>query len=343
MSNKKILILGGAGFIGVNFVISQMKKGQNDVLVFDKLSYCSNLSGLNKYVRDRRLSFVKGDICDRKKLREVFEMFCPTIVVNFAAETHVDRSIGAPSDFIQTNIIGTYNILETTREMIATKTINERCFILNISTDEVFGSAKNGRVFYENSPYLPNSPYSASKAASDHLVRSWYKTFSLNVITTNCANNFGPYQYPDKLVPLTIKNFREGKPVPVYGEGLQIRNWLYVEDHVKALNKIISNPEFGETFNIGSETEVQNLKIIETIFQQMKTRGLLNNRFKSLQTAPILHVDDRMGHDFQYSIASTKICDKYGWEPKMSFEKGISATIEWYCQNPLYAWGTSTE
>ena len=308
--------------------------------MFDKYTYCSNYEALKKLECGNQLDLVDGDLVDQDSVLAVMLRFCPDVIINFAAETHVDKSILNPSDFIQSNIVGTYNILEALRKSFNSGDFNADCFFFHVSTDEVYGSADKGEVFLESTPYAPNSPYSASKASADHLVRAWNKTFGLNVITSNCSNNFGPYQYPDKLVPLTIKNLMHGLKIPVYGNGLQVRNWLYVSDHVDAINALIERRDFGETFNIGSEVELTNIELIDSVFSAVKACDLLGKPFKNLESAPIEFVDDRLGHDKRYSISSEKLRLRTGWREKETLLSGLVKTVKWIKDNEDYCWGS---
>jgi dTDP-glucose 4,6-dehydratase len=312
----------------------------NNVCVFDKYTYCSNYEALKNFDSVDQLDLVVGDLSDQNLLLSTILRVRPNFVINFAAETHVDKSIIDPSAFMYTNIIGTYNILEALRKSVDNGTLSSDCFLLHVSTDEVYGSADHGETFVENSPYAPNSPYSASKASSDHLVRAWNKTFGLNVITTNCANNYGPFQYPDKLVSLTIKNLMEGLTIPVYGNGLQVRNWIFVADHVDALNQLIARKDFGETYNIGSAVELTNIELIKAAFNAVKACGLLAPSFRNLDSAPIKFVTDRPGHDKRYSISSEKLRLRTGWEEKETIDLGLMKNVRWIEQNKNYSWGS---
>ena len=339
MNKKKIIVTGGAGFIGSSVIRYIINNTNNIVINIDKLTYAGNLDNLNKVKDSDRYFFEKYDICKTLDLSEIFNKYNPDAVMHLAAESHVDRSINSPASFINTNIIGTYSLLEASRNYLAslndTKKKNFRFH--HISTDEVYGDlphpddfndAKNS-LFKETTPYAPSSPYSASKASSDHLVRSWMRTYGIPVIITNCSNNYGPFQFPEKLIPLTILNAIEGKPLPIYGSGNQIRDWLYVEDHAKALFHVISNGVAGETYNIGGNNEKKNIEVVETICDILQEFIPNEKPFRDL----IKFVEDRPGHDQRYAIDASKIKNKLGWEPHETFESGISKTVEWYLNN----------
>ena len=328
-----ILVTGAAGFIGSNFVHSWLKDSQEGVISYDALTYAGNLDNLSN-IKDTNHNFIKGDIRDEKKVIELLDKFKPRAIINFAAESHVDRSIESPKVFLETNIMGTYNLLQCSYIYWNKLTGNSRdnFRFLHISTDEVFGSLELlDESFKETDQYKPNSPYSASKASSDHLVRSFYKTYGLPVITSNCSNNYGPYQYPEKLIPMTILNLVNRKKVPVYGDGKQIRDWLHVLDHCDALKDILEKSEIGEVYNIGAENEMQNIELIMFIGDILE-KHYLKNDFISQDF--IDYVQDRPGHDKRYSINSSKVKTILGWEPKISFKKGIEETVKWYLENP---------
>lgn len=343
-ANIKILVTGGAGFIGGALIRHIINFTNYSVVNVDNLTYAGNLKSIKSLQNNSRYAFEKIDICDEKALKKVFTIHQPDIVMHLAAETHVDKSINSPSIFIQTNIIGTYNLLEQSRTYWTTlkgKKKNKFCF-LHISTDEVYGDLPhpdyhNGDLpfFKETSPYKPNSPYSASKASSDHLVRAWFKTYGLPVIITNCSNNYGPYQFPEKLIPLMILNAIEGKELPIYAKGNQIRDWLYVEDHVRALILLSIRGKVGETYNIGGQNEKKNIdvvkaicRILEELYPIKKSKLNIKN-YESL----ITFVKDRPGHDMRYAIDSNKIKNELGWIPVESFESGLYKTIQWYLDN----------
>ncbi len=330
----KILITGGCGFIGSNFIIGQIKNTENQILNFDKLSYAGNLKNLQSIDDHPNYQFVKGDICDFKLVYDILKDFNPDAIVHFAAESHVDRSINKPMDFIQTNIVGTATLINACNNYIEahnkiSKQINLR--FLHVSTDEVFGSLGYNGIFTEESPYKPSSPYSASKASSDHLIRAWHQTYGFPALITNCSNNYGPFQYPEKLIPLMIANCVDEKPLPIYGEGLNIRDWLFVKDHCDAIYSVLKDGTIGETYNIGGNNEIKNIDIVNTIcstLDELKPR-LNGSSYKEL----INYVADRPGHDFRYAIDASKIKKELGWSPKETFETGIRKTILWYLEN----------
>jgi len=330
----KLLVTGGCGFIGSNFILKQIGETENQILNLDKLTYAGNTENLDSIKDSSRYEFIKGDIADKYLLVKILNEFQPDAIVHFAAESHVDRSIDGPMDFIRTNIVGTSILLDVATKYysanIADNDSKEFKF-LHVSTDEVFGSLNEDGLFVETTPYDPSSPYSASKASSDHLVRVWNRTFGLPVLITNCSNNYGPYQFPEKLIPLMIANCVNGKPLPVYGEGLNVRDWLYVKDHCDAVYTILQHGRIGETYNVGGNTEICNIDIVKTIcaiLDEMrpspdgKSYGYL-----------ISFVKDRPGHDFRYAIDASKIKTELGWTPKETFESGIRKTIEWYLDN----------
>ncbi len=333
--NKTILVTGGAGFIGSALVRFLINETPHTVINLDKLTYAGNLESLSSIENNKRYHFVLGDICDRHLVDDTMKRYQPDIIMHLAAESHVDRSIDGPGEFIQTNILGTYTLLEASRDYLAELETNkkQRFRFHHISTDEVYGDLGETGLFTEQSPYNPSSPYSASKAASDHLVRAWSRTFQLPVVITNCSNNYGSYQFPEKLIPLVILNALEGKPLPVYGDGKQIRDWLYVDDHARALYKVATDGKLGTTYNIGGSNEKQNIEVITIICDQLnflikpKPSGIED--FKQL----ITYVEDRPGHDLRYAIDATKINQELGWKPVETFESGIVKTIQWYLDN----------
>lgn len=327
--DKHILVTGGAGFIGTNFVHLILNKcNYCNVTVLDRLTYAGNLKNLAKWNGDSRYKFIHGDIADRDFIFKLFNENEFSHVAHFAAESHVDRSILGPEEFVRTNINGTYNILEGLRQAgWGSDSENKR--MLHVSTDEVFGSLGNEGYFSEETCYAPNSPYSASKAASDHLVRAYFHTYGFPVITSNCSNNYGPYQFPEKLIPLMTINALQGKPLPVYGTGTNIRDWLHVEDHCTALDAILFRGKIGETYNIGTRNEKTNLDIVNTICSIMDEIRPDNRPHGDL----IKFVADRPGHDFRYAIDPTKIENELGWKPVHNFKDGIKNTIEWYLTN----------
>lgn len=333
---KRILVTGGAGFIGSALIRFLIKETEHIVLNIDKLTYAGNLQSLNGIVNDERYSFLEGDICDIKLLTKVFSDFEPDCVMHLAAESHVDKSISGPLNFIQTNIVGTYCILEAARVYWSALSgeSKENFRFHHISTDEVFGDLNDSSaLFTEDTPYSPSSPYSASKASSDHLVRAWYRTYGLPVLVTNCSNNYGPYHFPEKLIPLMITNAIAGKVLPVYGKGNQVRDWLYVEDHVRALYEVVTKGVVGETYNIGGHNEMKNIQVVTEICNILEE--LLPNKPNgiNLYTDLIRHVDDRPGHDLRYAIDARKIERTIGWTPRESFSTGIRKTVQWYIEN----------
>ena len=337
-----ILVIGGAGFIGSNFVLDWLKgrAPAEPVITLDALTYAGNLENLHALESTKEHRFIRGDIGDRELVRSLLAETKPRAIVHFAAESHVDRSIHGPADFIQTNIHGTFNLLECARTYWSALPENEasRFRFLHVSTDEVYGSLNpNDPAFTETTPYQPNSPYSASKAASDHLVRAWHHTYGLPVLTTNCSNNYGPYQFPEKLIPLMIANALAGKPLPIYGDGLNVRDWLYVADHCSAIRAVLEKGAIGEVYNIGGWNEMPNIEIVKIIC------GLLDT--KSPQTAAraggkheglITYVKDRPGHDRRYAIDAGKINRDLGWKPAETFESGIAKTVDWYLANQAW-------
>ncbi|ABV86724.1 dTDP-glucose 4,6-dehydratase [Shewanella pealeana] len=336
----KILVTGGAGFIGSAVVRHIINNTQDSVINVDKLTYAGNLESLSSIESNERYVFEQVDICDRAELDRVFAQCQPNAVMHLAAESHVDRSITGPADFIQTNIVGTYTLLEATRAYWNTlsKGAKQAFRFHHISTDEVYGdlphpdeveSGKELPLFTETTAYEPSSPYSASKASSDHLVRAWLRTYGLPTIVTNCSNNYGPYHFPEKLIPLVILNALEGKPLPIYGKGDQIRDWLYVEDHARALYKVVTEGLVGETYNIGGHNEKQNLEVVQTICSILDF--LVPKETKYSQQ--ITYVTDRPGHDRRYAIDSSKMQRELGWTPVETFETGLRKTIEWYLTN----------
>ena len=330
---KTFFITGGAGFIGGNFILNLMKSNQAKVVNYDKLTYAGNLDTLSSIENDPNYTFIEGDICDRDNLGKLFKTHQIDYVVHFAAESHVDRSIDSPGDFIQTNVVGTFELLEATRNYLASKTTteNKNFRFLHVSTDEVYGSLGETGLFTEDTPYAPNSPYAASKASSDHLVRAYFKTFDLPVLTTNCSNNYGPYQFPEKLLPLMIHNALQGKPLPIYGDGKQIRDWLFVEDHCKAILRVLEKGELGQAYNIGGHNEKNNLEVIEALCHILDEL-IPNSKF--LPHQDLIHfVEDRPGHDRRYAIDATKIQTELEWRPQESFETGLRKTVQWYLCN----------
>lgn len=329
---KTILVTGGAGFIGSALVRHILDYSNFKVINIDKLTYASNLSSLKKYEKNKNYLFIKIDICNRKKIFEIFKEYSPQLIIHLAAETHVDRSIISANNFIKTNILGTYNLLEISKEYYQNLDLKykKKFRFHHISTDEVYGDLKKKvPPADEENRYMPSSPYSASKASADHLVRSWFRTYGLPVIISNCSNNYGPYQFPEKLIPLIILNALKKKELPVYGNGQQIRDWLYVDDHAEALFKIVTKGKIGETYNIGGNNQIKNInvvKIICKILDSIKPLNIKNKKYSDL----IVYVKDRPGHDKRYAINTQKITKKLNWRPKESFKTGIYKTIKWY-------------
>ena len=330
--NDAVLVTGGVGFIGANFVLDWLAQPNTGRVVnLDKLTYAANLANLADVRNDPRHVFVHGDIADAELVERLLAEHRPSAIVNFAAESHVDRSIHSPDDFIQTNIVGSFRLLEAARAYWSGLPEGEQAAFrfLHVSTDEVYGSLEPDEpAFQETRRYEPNSPYSASKAASDHLVRAYHHTYGLPVLATNCSNNYGPYQFPEKLIPLCIHNARAGKPLPIYGDGQQIRDWLYVRDHCDAIRQVLEKGRVGETYNIGGNSEKTNLEVVQAIcaiLDELRPRSPLAP-YSSLLT----FVKDRPGHDRRYAIDASKICRELGWVPKQSFETGIRETVRWY-------------
>ncbi len=334
--HNKILVTGGAGFIGSNFILQQMQEKSASMVNLDKLTYAGNLHNLESVASDRRYQFVQGDIGDRALVRQLLETHLPSVIVHFAAESHVDRSIRGPEDFIRTNIDGTFALLEETRwYWSALSDERRRDFrFLHVSTDEVYGSlGPEDPPFSERTPYAPNSPYAASKAASDHLVRAYHHTYGLPLLTTNCSNNYGRFQFPEKLIPLMILNARDGKALPVYGDGQNVRDWLYVEDHCEAIATVLRSGQPGETYNIGGWNEKPNLEIVRTICDLVDEMAPRADRPRR---DLITFVRDRPGHDRRYAMDARKIERELGWKPKATFESGIRATVRWYLENEAW-------
>jgi dTDP-glucose 4,6-dehydratase len=331
-----ILVTGGAGFIGSNFVLDWLEAVGEPVLNLDALTYAGNLHNLDPLQGDARHTFVQGDIGDRALMDRLLAEHRPRAIVHFAAESHVDRSIHGPGDFMRTNVMGSFTLLEAVRAHWSTLPEPDKVAFrfLHVSTDEVYGSLAPGApAFTESHPYEPNSPYSASKAASDHLVRAWHHTYGLPVLTTNCSNNYGPYHFPEKLIPLMIVNALAGKPLPVYGDGQQVRDWLYVRDHASAIRAVLAKGRVGETYNVGGWNEKTNLEIVHTVCKLLD----------ELQPDPagshrrlITHVKDRPGHDRRYAIDARKIERELGWRPAETFETGIRKTLQWYLANAAW-------
>jgi dTDP-glucose 4,6-dehydratase len=328
-----IIVTGGAGFIGSNFVLDWFKNSREDIVVLDSLTYAGNLNNLQKVKDKSNFFFIHGDIQDSILLKDTLKKYQPRAIINFAAESHVDRSIHGPKDFINTNILGTFNLLESSRDYWQELDDKHKLGFrfLHVSTDEVYGSLlEHEPQFTEENKYQPNSPYSASKASSDHLVRAWYHTFNLPVLTTNCSNNYGPYQFPEKLIPLVITKALAWQEIPIYGNGLQIRDWLYVSDHTSAIRAVLEKGVVGDVYNIGGWNEKTNIEIVSTICNLLdQYKPSERGSYSSL----IKHVNDRPGHDQKYAIDASKIFDKLAWKPVETFDTGIKKTIDWYLSN----------
>ena len=331
--SRRILVTGGAGFIGSAVVRHIIRETAHQVLVVDKLTYAGNLDSLSPVSNDPRYAFVRADIADAATMRELFERYQPDAVMHLAAESHVDRSIDGPGEFIQTNVVGTFALLQTALGYWRglTDAAKNSFRFHHISTDEVFGSLGDEGLFCETTPYDPRSPYSASKAASDHLVRAWHHTYGLPVVVTNCSNNYGPYHFPEKLIPLIIINALEGLKLPVYGKGANVRDWLYVDDHARALLAVVMESKVGQTYCVGGRCEKTNLEVVEAIC------ALMDELMPSSRIGPrkslIAFVEDRPGHDLRYAIDASRIMADLGWEPRETFESGLRKTVEWYLAN----------
>ena len=334
---KKVLVTGGAGFIGSAVIRQFINETDVTVINVDALTYAGNLESLASVSDHPRYFFEHADICDKVVMERIFREYKPDAVMHLAAESHVDRSIDGPAEFIETNIIGTYTLLEVARQywqerQQSSAGYDETSFIFHhISTDEVFGSLGEEGLFTEASPYQPSSPYSASKASSDHLVRAWHHTYDLPVVITNCSNNYGPHQFSEKFIPSVIVNAMHGKSIPVYGKGDNIRDWLYVDDHARALRRVLENGRSGETYNIGGQDEKSNLEVASSICELLDE--LLPNSLNRPHASLITHVNDRPGHDYRYGINASKINDELGWKPEISFFEGLERTVEWYIAN----------
>ena len=327
------MITGGAGFIGSNFIIDWFNHSDEKIINLDKLTYSGNLENLKEVTSKKNYKFIQGDICDSDLIEKILATYHCRAIINFAAESHVDRSINGPGQFIQTNIVGTYRLLNSAYEYWRSQKKKKSGFrFLHISTDEVYGSLKvNEDPFLETNQYAPNSPYAATKASSDHLVRAWHKTYGLPVITTNCSNNYGPFQFPEKLIPLIIVNALNNKTIPIYGDGLQIRDWLYVKDHTSAIRTVLERGSIGETYNIGGDCEKTNLSIAKTICLILD--DAVPNKNKDSFENLINFVEDRPGHDRRYAIDTHKIKNELHWSPRETLESGLKATIAWYLNN----------
>ncbi len=332
---KTILVTGGAGFIGSALIRYLIDSTEHIVINVDKLTYAGNLYSLSNIEKSDRYFFSKNDICDKEKVARIFEQYKPDFVMHLAAESHVDRSIDGPADFIQTNIIGTFSLLEVARSYFSTLVgeKKEGFRFHHISTDEVYGDLDGEKLFTEETPYAPSSPYSASKAASDHLVRAWSRTYGLPIVITNCSNNYGPFHFPEKLIPLMILNALEGKSLPVYGKGNQVRDWLYVDDHARALYKVVTSGKLGETYNVGGHNEVKNIDVVKTICKILEELAPNKPQGVEKYSDLITHVKDRPGHDLRYAIDASKIKNELDWTPQETFDSGMKKTAEWYLNN----------
>lgn len=332
---KTILVTGGAGFIGGNFVLRQIRHTENQIINLDALTYAGNLDTLDSIKDNPRHTFVLGSIGDRALVDYLLEQHQPDAIVNFAAESHVDRSIDSPEAFVQTNVLGTFHILEAARQywkkLDDTGRANFR--FLHVSTDEVYGTLGDTGYFTEETRYQPNSPYSASKAGSDHLVRAYFHTYGMPVLTTNCSNNYGPYQFPEKLIPLMIQNATRGKPLPVYGTGSNVRDWLFVEDHCRAIERVLEAGTPGEVYNIGGNNEKTNMEVVHTLCDLLDELVPQEQSRREL----ITFVKDRPGHDLRYAIDASKIRRELGWEPAETFETGLRKTVQWYLDNQTWS------
>ena len=333
---KTFMVTGGAGFIGSAVVRYLINNTNYRVVNIDKLTYAGNLASLSTISNHPHYNFIRADICDANVMDKVFAEFQPDVVMHLAAESHVDRSIDGPSEFIQTNIVGTYTLLEAARKywVQLTEEKKQAFRFHHISTDEVYGDLHGtDDLFTETTPYAPSSPYSASKASSDHLVRAWLRTFGLPTIVTNCSNNYGPYHFPEKLIPLMILNALSGKPLPVYGDGKQIRDWLFVEDHARALVQVATIGEIGETYNIGGHNEKQNIEVVKTLCLLLEELAPNKPEGVAQYSDLITYVTDRPGHDARYAIDASKIYKELGWKPEETFETGLRKTVQWYLDN----------
>jgi dTDP-glucose 4,6-dehydratase len=337
MQAETILVTGGAGFIGSNFILQWLASETSSVINFDKLTYAGNAANLASVEHDRRYRFLQGDICDRELIAELLLTHKPRAIVHFAAESHVDRSIHGPDDFIRTNVDGTFSLLEESRAYWSglSGEDRERFRFLHVSTDEVYGSlGPDDPAFTEHTRFAPNSPYSASKAASDHLVRAYFHTYGLPLLTTNCSNNYGPFQFPEKLIPLVILHALAGKPIPVYGDGQNVRDWLFVADHCDAIREVLARGRVGETYNIGGRSELKNLDVVHTICAVLDE--LSPNNAVIPHRNLVKFVTDRPGHDRRYAMDITKIETELGWRPRETFETGIRKTVQWYLDNDAW-------
>lgn len=340
---EAILVTGGAGFIGSNFVLQWLEKESSAVVNLDKLTYAGNPANLAALASNTHYKFIQGDICDRALVRELLLTHRPRAIVHFAAESHVDRSIHGPDDFIRTNVNGTFSLLEEARSYWSQlgEALKPLFRFLHVSTDEVYGSlAPTDPAFSETTRYAPNSPYSASKASSDHLVRAYFHTYGLPVVTTNCSNNYGPFQFPEKLIPLVILHASSGKPIPVYGDGQNVRDWLFVSDHCEAIRSVLARGKIGETYNIGGRNEIKNLDVVNMICSALD--DLRPNDPVVPHKKLITFVTDRPGHDRRYAMDTSKIESELGWKPRETFESGIRKTVKWYLENETWIQGVTS-
>ncbi len=336
-----LLVTGGAGFIGSNYTRLALRDDKTRVVVLDKLTYAGNLESLADVRDNPRFHFELVDICDRAAIEQIFRSYAPTALLNFAAESHVDRSIDSPGSFIETNIVGTFNLLDVARRYHSelADAAKSRFRFLHVSTDEVYGTLGAEGAFHEETPYAPNSPYSASKAGADHLVRAYFETYGLPGVITNCSNNYGPYHFPEKLIPLVILNALDGKSLPIYGDGGNVRDWLYVEDHCRGIQLALEQGRLGEKYNIGGNNERTNLQIVDAICDELDVRAPAAKNIKLSQRGITSYRDlktfvaDRPGHDRRYAIDATRIREELGWEPRHSLETGLAATVQWYLEN----------
>ncbi len=344
------IITGGAGFIGSNFVRAALAQSDAPLVIVDKLTYAGNVQSLRDVEADPRFTFIEADIADREAMDAVFAAHAPTVVINFAAESHVDRSIDGPMEFVNTNVLGTLQLLEAARAHVGGLSDSARADFrfVQISTDEVFGSLGPTGAFQETTPFSPRSPYSASKAGADHLAGAYFETFGLPTLVTHCSNNYGPFQFPEKLIPLMLLNALEGKPLPIYGDGQNIRDWLYVEDHCHAILRILEAGEPGSTWNIGGRAERTNLEVIESLCAGIEQRRPAAQnaalRDAGISDYPALrsYVEDRLGHDRRYAIDDTKLRTELGWSPSVDFDTGLGRTIDWYLSNPAWCEAVQT-
>ncbi len=330
----KLLVTGGSGFIGSNFIHNYLKHKKRKLVNVDKLTYSSNSSNLKKFTNNKNYTFIKSDISNSKLIYRILKQYQIYSVINFAAESHVDRSIHGPKTFINTNILGTFNLLNAVKMYYDQLNLSKKLLFkfLHVSTDEVYGSlSKKGKPFSEKKKYEPNSPYSASKAASDHLIRAWNKTYNIPTIISNCSNNYGPYQFPEKLIPLVINNALSEKKIPIYGNGKQIRDWIFVDDHCQALKKILDKGVIGETYNVGGNNQIENIQLVNKICEILD--NLIPRKNKNSYKNLITFVKDRPGHDLRYAINSQKIKKKLNWKPKENLKSGLEKTIKWYLNN----------